>query len=401
MQSADDVMDMLAPSRRSPGIERIAESSFYAVRAWDLVAEATERVEDFSSNLTATMVVGPNGEVTEFPVAELGSPVHALATADGEVHRAHRKLVLPSLSPRTLRAWRPFIDQQLRDLWAEGYRGGGIDWVGAIAERLPSAAVAKLMGLPARDSDRLCEWAFASTRMLDGMVSSGELEESVRSVGELVDYLSGGLTRARSAGGNSVIGDLARLVEDGDLTHDVAVQVLVQLVAAGIESTVGHLGSLVWRLGRHPEYLATLRSDPTSRPLFIEETLRTEAPFRGHYRHVTRDTELGGTALAAGTHLFLLWGTANRDHRRFHQPEQFTPDRAEGSHLSFGRGIHFCVGAALARMESLAALDFLLGHGSDLQIDVSDARWHQSLLVRRLRTLTVSVGDGTRNVDRP
>ena len=391
MQSAGDVMDLLDPSRRWPGIGRIGDSSFFAVRSWDLIVEATGRVEEFSSNLTATMVVGPSGEVTEFPVAELGSPVHVLATADGEVHRAHRRLVMPSISPRKLRSWRPFIDDRLRELWSEGHRDGGIDWVKDIAERLPAAVVAELMGLPRQDSDQLLEWAFASTRMLDGMVSATELDDSVRSVGELIEYLSGELTRARATHPASVLGDLARLVDHSDISHDVAVQVLVQLVAAGIESTVGHLGSLVWRLGQHPEWLDSLRSNPAVRPLFIEETLRLEAPFRGHYRHVTQDTELGGVRLAAGTHLFLLWGGANRDDRQFHQPDQFRPDRGEGSHLSFGRGIHFCVGAALARMESLAALDFLLGLDPVPRIEHSEAEWHQSLLVRRLQTLRLGV----------
>ncbi|MCT1515489.1 hypothetical protein [Dietzia cercidiphylli] len=177
MQSAGDVMDLLDPSRVSPAIERIGDSPFFAVRSWDLMVEATGRVEDFSSNLTATMVVGPGGEVTEFPVATLGSPVHVLATADGEIHRAHRTLVMPSISPRKLRAWRPFIDDRLRELWSEGHRDGGIDWVKGIAERLPASVVAKLMGLPQQDGDRLCEWAFASTRMLDGMVSAAELDD--------------------------------------------------------------------------------------------------------------------------------------------------------------------------------------------------------------------------------
>lgn len=391
MQSAGDVMGLLDPSRVSPGIERIGDSSFYAVRSWDLMVEATARVEDFSSNLTATMVVAPDGEVTGFPVAELGSPVHVLATADGEIHRAHRTLVMPSITPRKLRAWRPVIDTRLRELWAEGHRDGGIDWVKDIAERLPASVVATLMGLPRQDGDRLCRWAFASTRMLDGMVSADELDDSVRSVGELIEYLSGALAEARATRPASVLVDLARLVDDADMTHEVAVQVLVQLVAAGIESTVGHLGSLVWRLGQHPEWVDPLRSDPAARPLFIEETLRLEAPFRGHYRHVTRDTELGGVDLAAGTHLFLLWGSANRDDRQFSGPGRFMPDRGEGSHLSFGRGIHFCVGAALARMESLAALDFLLGLDPVPEIDSSHAEWHQSLLVRRLRTLSLRV----------
>lgn len=391
MQDAHEILDLFDPSRTSPGIERVGDSGFYAVRSWDLIVEAASRVEDFSSNLTATMVVGRGGEVTEFPVAGLGSPVHALATADGQVHRAHRSVVTSSLSPRTLRAWRPFVDRRLRELWADGWRDGGIDWVADIAERLPPAVIAELMGLPPQDADRLWEWAFASTRMLDGMVTADELDDSLRSAGELVDHLSAAVTGAEAGQGASVLGALARELERGDISHDAAVQVLVQLVAAGIESTVGHLGTLVWRLGQHPEHLDRLRSDPGRRSSFIEETLRTDAPFRGHYRHVTTDTELGGTALAAGTHLFLLWGSANRDPRRYGDPDRFGPDRDEGSHLAFGRGIHFCLGAALARMESRAALDFLLDLGGDLEIDVSRTEWHQSLLVRRLRSLRLTV----------
>lgn len=393
MHDAHDVMSLFDASTTRPAIERVGTSSFYAVRSWDLIVEATSRVADFSSNLTATMVVSPTGQVTEFPVAEPGSPVHALATADGEVHRSHRSLVSSVLSPRTLRAWRPFVDRRLRELWDEGCDAGRIDWVRSVAERLPAAVVAELMGLPAHDADRLCTWAFASTRMLDGVVSTDELDDTLRSVGELFDYLAAAVSGAKAAQDASVLGALARAMELGTISRDAAVHLLVQLVAAGIESTVGHLGSLVWRLGRCPDLLDRLRADPDLRVPFIEESLRTEAPFRGHYRHVTADTELGGTELPAGSHLFLLWSSANRDPQRFSDPDHFTPDRDEGSHVSFGRGIHFCPGAALARMESRAALDFLLDLDLDgrLEIDVSQTQWQQSLLVRRLRSLRLTV----------
>lgn len=391
MTSTREVPPLLSPEHRGPAVERLGDSGFYVVRSWDLVAEVASRADEFSSNLTATMVIDEDGGVSEFPVAELGSPIHALATADGEVHRVHRRLVLPSLTPRTLRSWGPFVTRTLHRLWAEGY-DDGIEWVGDVAERLPAAVVAELIGVQQERSDQLLEWAFASTAILDGVVTRAALDSAVRAVGEFMTFLDDELHRARRARPATVIGDLARLVDDGALDHDVAIQVLLQLIVAGIESTVGHLGSLAWRLGKHPEHIADMRADPGSRDAFIEEVLRLDAPFVGHYRHVVRDTELGGLPLAAGSHLFLLWGTANRDESRFADPDRFTPGRDDGPHLTFGRGIHFCVGAALARLESRAALDLLLDHGGELRIDTAGASWQPSMLVRRLNALRIAVG---------
>lgn len=390
MTTAHEVLALLQPTHPGPPIERLGTSTFYAVRSWDLIAEVTSRAEEFSSNLTATMVIDEHGNITEFPVAELGSPVHALATADGEVHRVHRKLVLPSLTPRKLRSWAPFVEQTIRTLWTEQYNNG-IDWVTAIAEKLPAAVVTELIGVSQQHRDQLLNWAFASTAILDGVVTSDELDNAVVGVGEFMAFLDDELHRARATPNATVIGDLARLVDNRDIDHDVAIHVLVQLIVAGIESTVGHLGSLVRRLGEHPDQLAILRADPSRRNEFIEETLRLDAPFMGHYRHVVNDTSLGGTTFPAGSHLFLLWGSANRDEQHFEQPDEFLPRRDDATHLSFGRGIHFCVGAALARLESRSALDFLLDHQSTLHIDSAASQWEPSLLVRRLRALHVAV----------
>lgn len=390
MTTAQQMMTRLEPTHPGPPIERLGDSTFYFVRSRDLIAEVTARAAEFSSNLTATMVMDEHGAITEFPVAGLGSPIHALATADGDTHRIHRKLVLPSLTPRKLRAWAPFVDETIRQLWAESY-DDGIDWVTEIAEKLPAAVVAELIGVPQHRRDQLLTWAFASSAILDGVVTLDELDDAVNSVGQFMAFLDEELHRARVALPPTVVGDLARLVNNSDIDHDVATHILVQLIVAGIESTVGHLGSLAWRLGQHPEHLATMRDDPPRRDGFIEEVLRLDAPFVGHYRHVVSETELGGTRLPAGSRLFLLWGHANRDEQHFNRPDEFLPGRDDGAHLSFGRGIHFCVGAALARLESRTALDFLLEHDADLHIDTNAPQWHQSLLARRLRSLRLTV----------
>ena len=133
-----------------------------------------------------------------------------------------------------------------------------------------------------------------------------------------------------------------------------------------------------------------MRDVPPRRDEFIEEVLRLDAPFVGHYRHVVSDTELGGTRLPADSRVFLLWGRANHDEQYFDRPDEFHPGRDDGAHLSFGRGIHFCVGVALAGLESRTALDFLLEHDAHIHIDPSAPQWHPSLLARRLRALRLT-----------
>lgn len=384
------LLDYVDPSDPHAPISRLRGSNFYAVRSWELIVDAATRTDEFSSNLTATMVLAGD-EITEFPIAELGSSIHALATADKETHRRHRTLVLPSLTPKKLRSWTPFVSETLDQLWSEGLNAGRIDWMSAIAERLPAAVIAELIGFPQEDKDQLMSWVLASTAMLDGLVDRKTLARSITASSELMTYLEAALARARQDPSDGVLSDLASLIEQGELDSETAVQILIQLLAAGTESTAAHLGSLAYLLGEHPEHIEALRKDPEIRPRFIEEALRFEAPFRGHYRHVVRDTRLGGTPLPAGSHLFLMWGAANRDTNEFTRPGSFEPHRSESSHLSFGKGIHFCVGAALARIEAKAALDLLLSQPSTLHIHSQDAQWTPSVLVRRIDELAITV----------
>ena len=122
------------------------------------------------------------------------------------------------------------------------------------------------------------------------------------------------------------------------------------LFSAGGESTASLLGSAAWILATHPEIQREVRDNPELLRPFIEEALRYEPPFRGHYRHVRNDTSLAGVALPADSHLLLMWGAANRDPDHFESPEEFRLDRRTGKgHITFGKGAHFCVGAALAR----------------------------------------------------
>ncbi len=389
----DDPYPELSALTRAAPVSRVGDSNFYLVTGWDAIAEAVARPEDFSSNLTATMVWKEGGKVEEYPIAELGSPIHVLATADDPSHKAHRAMVMPSLVAKRVRALEPFIDVTVERLWSEGLRDGRIDWVAAVAQRLPMAVVAELLGFPTYDIDDLVRWSFAATVLLDGVVSPAQLEAAAEAVGELSAYLSTAFDEAMGAPGENVMGDLARLVDQGEIDHGTAVMIGLQLVAAGAESTVSLLGSAVYLLGRHPDVIEKLRSDRELVPLFIEEALRLESPFRGHYRHVVTDTELGDVDLPAGSHLYLMWGAANRDPATFERPEEVDLDPANRrSHMAFGKGIHLCVGAALARLEGRLAVGHLLDHTPrGFTVDTADPQWERSLLVRRLRSLAVRV----------
>ena len=151
-------------------------------------------------------------------------------------------------------------------------------------------------------------------------------------------------------------------------------------------------GSAAWVLATRRDIQRQLRDDPDLLGVFLEEVLRVEAPFRGHYRHVVRDTTLRGFHLAAGSRLLLLWGAANRDPSHFDDADGFRLDRGSAGkgHISFGRGPHFCVGAALARMEARIVIGHLLEHTEFFEA-AQTGQWLPSLLVRRLESLDLAV----------
>lgn len=372
VDTLDDPYPLYDRLRHDP-VQRVADSGFHLVSTWDAVIEATARTDDFSSNLTATMVYRADGTVTPFGMAGAGDPSHVLATADEPTHAVHRKPVLLKLAAKRLLQLAPVIDTAFDELWT----GADQDWM-TLANRLPMMVVVHLLGLPDTDVDELVRRAYASTQLMDGLVDDAQLAGAAVAAMELAAYLIDQFTRAAADPGDNLMGQLAR-----DLDSTAAGLILVQLVAAGAESTASLLGSATWILGTQPEIQRQIRANPDLLTPFIDEVLRYESPFRGHYRHVLTDTTLAGTELRAGEHLLLLWGAANRDPRQFESPNEFRLDRATSrTHLGFGKGLHFCVGAALARLEARTVLTQLLHRTTWLEAP-AQPQWLPSVLVRR------------------
>jgi cytochrome P450 len=383
--TVDDPYPFFAELRRHSPVCRVPGTDFFLVSTWDAVQEATARTHDFSSNLTAALV-HQGDTTTVFEMDTVGSAGHVLATADDPHHADERKLVLPGLVAKRIRALEPFIEQTARRLWVGTTSEDGMEWMSAMGDRLPMTLVAKLIGLPDEDVPRLVEWGYGSTELLGGVLAPGRLPVAVDAAMQLAGYLHGAFEAARRAPDDDVLGDLAAAVNDGDVEAHVAVLMLIQLVGAGGESTAGLIGNATRLLATHPEAQAAVRDDPTLLPALLEETLRLESPFRGHHRHVVADTVLAGTDLPAGAHLLLLWGSANRDSAAFTEPDRLRLDRTNPrAHLAFGKGLHFCVGAALARTEARIALTTLVANTT--WFDLADGEWLPSVLVRRHRRL--------------
>jgi cytochrome P450 len=260
-----------------------------------------------------------------------------------------------------------------------------------MANRLPMMVVAELLGLPHDDVDKLIRLGYATTTLLDGLVTPAQLEAAGVAAMELGGYVLEHFESAATDPQPGLISDLAARCASGDLEQTVALGIMLTLFSAAGESTASLLGSAAWILVSKPEIQRQVRENNDLVGPFIEETLRYEPPFRAHYRHVLRDTTLAGVDLPANSHLLLMWGAANRDAAQFSSPNEFRLDRGGSKgHITFGKGAHFCVGAALARLEAQIVIRMLLENTEWIEaVDVGD--WLPSILVRRLERLELAV----------
>ena len=387
---------LYARLRAEGGIHRVGDSGFYLVSSWAAVSEAATRPADFSSNLTGPITYSPQRGVAPLPMDGLGGPTHILATADDPPHAVHRKLMVGQFTAKRVRGLESLIVETFEKLWGPtssgpASSGATVEWMDAVANRLPMMIVARLIGVPDDDSDQLARWGYASTQLLDGLLSEEQVNASMASLGELNSYIVERLAAAGDEPGDDLIGVLATACKGGQLERFTAQMILISLFSAGGESTASLLGTAVDILAADADLQRRLREDPTLLGPFVEETLRLEPPFRAHHRHVVVDTALAGMPLPRDSRLLLLWGAANRDPAQFADPDAFRLDRpATKGHMTFGKGLHFCLGAPLARLEAVTVLRLLLERTT--WFDAQEVGpWLPSVLARRRESLRLSV----------
>jgi cytochrome P450 len=255
----------------------------------------------------------------------------------------------------------------------------------ALGNVVPITMISRLIGFHDSNVDQLLSAAFDSTAMLGSTLSYDELMEHIARTGEIQSWLADQLSTERREPGDDLLGAVARGVNNGVFGEFEALTILHTLLSAGGESTTSLLGNAVRHLAEHPELQEHLRERPEQIPAFVEEALRLEPPFRYHMRSVPGDTTLGALDVPAGATVLLLWGAANRDDTVFERPDEVDLLRkAPRRHVAFGRGLHYCVGAPLARIEARHVLTVLLERTSSITLDPErPPRWVNSLMVRR------------------
>ena len=282
--------------RAEAPVHRIGESDFYAVCGWKAVVEAVHRVEDFSSNLTATMVCHDDGTVTPFDMGAPGDAMHALATADDPVHAAHRRILLPHLSAKRVRIIEEFADETAQLLWSDSVVDGRIEWMSAVANRLPMMVVAQLLGLPHDDVDELIRLGYSTTTLLDGIVTPAQLEAAGMAAMELAGYVLEHFDKAATNPGHGLIRDMAARCASGELEHAPALNIMLTLFSAAGESTASLLGSAVWILVSRPDVQRRVRAAPRSAGC----VRRGGVALTSHRSAATTDT-CGATPPSAGS----------------------------------------------------------------------------------------------------
>lgn len=382
-QVIDDPYPFYRRLQAGAPVWQIAETGLYAVSTFELLTEAARRVDDFSSNISCLLYRDADGLPSRLSYGDAG--VQALATADPPMHALHRSTVFPELVAKRMSELEPEIVDIAQMCVTRAIDGGTTDFMADIGNVVPITMISRLIGFHDSDLEQLLQAAFDSTAMLGSTLAVDELMTFISRTGDIQTWIADQLSRALPEPGDDLLGAVARGVNDGVFADFEANVILHTLLSAGGESTTSLLGNAVRILAENPELQHHLRQNPGEIPIFVEEALRLESPFRYLMRSVPKDTTLGSVAIPVGSTLLLLWGAANRDPSVFDRPDAIDLQRTvPRRHVGFGRGIHHCVGAPLARIEAHKVLTVLLERTSDITLDPEDPPvWCKSLLVRR------------------
>jgi cytochrome P450 len=314
---------------------------------------------------------------------------HGILDMEPPDHTRVRRLVSKAFTPRMVEAMRDPIDRLMNELVDRVEGGGEFDLLKEIAEPLPVAVIAELLGVPDADRPSLRPWSADICRMYELHPSEDDAVVAVRACEEFSAYLRALSRERRARPTGDLISELALVVDDGErLTEDELVGTCVLLLNAGHEATVNVTANGWWTLFRHPEALAALRSDPSLVPSAVEELMRWDTPLQLFERWALEDVDLHGRTVPRGAEFGLIFGSANRDPRVFPEPDAFRVDRDPNPHLTFGAGIHFCLGAPLARIELQTSFGTLLRRMPDLEL-AEEPRWKPNFIIRGVDGLRV------------
>lgn len=300
----------------------------------------------------------------------------ALLNCDPPHHKRQRGLVQAAFTRRRVLDLEDGIEQLAHDLIGTFAGRGHADLVTEFTMPLPMTVIAMLLGVPPERMHEFKTWSDSFTKGVGAMnLTDDEIADMFQKVDDFYNYFGEQLELRRTQPSDDLLTGLvdARFEDDEPLTNDECLQMLVQFLVGGNETTTNLIGSVMLRMVDDPSLMSAVRADRNLITGLIEEVLRLHSPVQGLFRTATVATDIGGQAIAAGDMVFSCYGSANRDHAKFENPDALDPGRGKVTgHLAFGHGEHGCLGANLARSEARIAVNALLSRLDDIEL-VPDA----------------------------
>lgn len=367
-----------------------------ALQAWVLTgyeecAQVLRDNETFSSNprtATGPLADALQQQLREFPLGE----VPTVLNSDPPVHTRLRTLLNRAFTPGAIEGFRPRIEEIANSLLAVPSTGEHFDVIASFAQPLPVIVIAELLGVPSSDRDYFKRWSTAIASTTNILNSPEVLDTAREAMVELVAYMDGIVTQRSNAPDADLLTALVMAEEQGQrLSHEELLAFSILLLLAGHETTTNLIGNGLLAFAENPTQVAYLRSAPALMPSAVEELLRFDSGVQGVVRFTNKQVQLGGATIAEGSTVLPLIGAANRDPQQFEDPEALDFSRRSNRHLSFGRGVHFCLGAPLARLEGQIAFSALLKRFPEFRIAESGIERSGTLILRGLSRLDLVV----------
>ena len=336
--------------------------------------------------------------IAAFVAARFGAPMPAMGLSmldrDPPDHTRLRSLVSKAFTPRVVDGLRPRV-QQIVDGLLDGVRDAGtMDLIEEFAYPIPVNVICEMLGVPVEDHERFKGWSLDIARGLDAILLPADSDVPKRSAAArtgLADYFRELIARRRVAPRADLLSGLIAAEEAGDkLSENELLATCILLLIAGHETTVNLIGNGTLALLRHPDQLRRLRDNPALIGTAIEELLRFDGPVQRTARIPSEDVVINGRKIPKGEMVMPFIGAADRDPAQFPDPDRLDISRADNRHIAFGWGIHFCLGAPLARVEGQIAINTLVQRFPQLALATDNPEFHQSLTLRGLKSLPVS-----------
>ena len=319
---------------------------------------------------------------------------NTMLSADPPEHTRLRGLVSKAFTPRRIEEMRPHIQEIVDALLDDLQDRDEFDLIEQLSYPLPVIVIAEMLGIPPENRAEFKRWSNDLVATMSGPGTTPDALERARSSGlEMADYFKGVIAERRKEPRDDLLSAMIAAEERGEvLSEDELLASCMLLLAAGNETTTNLIGNGMLSLLRHEDQLDKLLGDPSLTESAVEEMLRYEGPVQATARTADADVEIDGHMIEKGKMLFVLLAAANRDPAAFPNPETFDITREDNNHIAFGNGLHFCLGAPLARMEAQIAFQTLFERRGKPRLVSDDVEWNGNFILRGLKRLPLAFG---------